>query len=146
METLFEATPSKRATKRYAYRMDIKGILREIDAEIGKLIQVRSILEGLLEPKPKKAASQRRRRMKSLRHIEVAPEPRVIVLPPKQRREYTRRAEPRIVEPRALATPLSSAPIFVPKAAVPATHNERTAGDDSALEAAMRRKLLGGAA
>lgn len=136
---------------RYPSLMDIQQILREIDAEIEKLQRARAILEHLSRPtkkkrlaKPKPARDQRPFRN------ELIPEPRLIVLPPKPKREYTRRIKVRITRPTALAAPLSTKPVFVPRAMEPALQTEKSKEQrkisDDALEAAMRRKLLGGAA
>ncbi|WP_157178390.1 hypothetical protein [Terriglobus roseus] len=115
--------------------MQYSAILREIDAELNKLLQVRKILAGTVEPSSvtprtdskkrcaKKIASVRRQAAKpmetaTLRSLPLVPTtsgglasiPRatVTVLPPKQKREYRRTIKAFVPEPRALAAPRSS--------------------------------------
>jgi len=126
--------------------VNIDLIVGEIDAEIEKLQQIRAILEDLLTPKSRTVTKPRPARVKRLPQIEVQPEPRLIVLPPRRRRESTRKVKPVSMQPRALAAPLSSLPVFVPKAAVRDSQPAKVTGDIDGLEAVMRRKLLGGAA
>jgi hypothetical protein len=147
------ATPADRSklwarrsvsTKRYSYRMNIEPILREIDAEINKLRQIRSIVERLLQTESQQVLRMRRERLKRAPVADTTPEPRVIVLPPRPQREYIRRARPTVAAPRALAAPTSSGPIFIPKAALRRPETAKAAATDSVLETAMRQKLLGG--
>ena len=121
-------------------------IVGEIDAEIEKLQGIRAILKKLLSPQPRMTVKRQSARVKRLPPIAAQPEPRLIVLPPRQRRAYTRRAKPIIIEPKALAAPASNRPVFVPKAAVRESQPAKVAGDGSGLEAVMRRRLLGGVA
>ena len=123
--------------------MNIELIVGELDAQIEKLQQIRAILEELLRPKSRGIVKPRRARVPQ---IELKPEPRLVVLPPKQRREYTRRVKQATIEPKALAAPMSDRPVFVPKAAVQESQPAKAAHDGSGLEAVMRRKLLGEAA
>ena len=130
---------------RYVH-MDIEGILREIDAELDKLQRIRSIVVSLSRAAAIKPTKVRRTRVLGFIQTDPTPEPRLIVLPPKRKREYTRRVKPAIKESKALAPPINYRPVFVPKsmkAQPPITEPDR---DESALEAAMRQKLLGGAA
>lgn len=126
--------------------MDIEGILREIDAEIDKLQRVRSIVEGIsgatATNAAKKSAKPRRPRVARVAQAEPRPEPRLIVLPPKQKREY-HRAKSALSEPKALAAPVSNRPVFVPKPVALAPQPIAITRDESTLEAAMRQKLLG---
>jgi hypothetical protein len=126
--------------------VNIELIVGEIDAEIEKLKRIRAILEQLLTPKSQRIAKPRRARVRHLPQMERQPEPRLVVLPPKQQREYTRRVKQAAVEPKALTAPLSNRPVFVPKAGIRESQPAKVAHDGSALEALMRRKLLGGAA
>jgi hypothetical protein len=127
--------------------VNIELIVCEIDAEIEKLQRIRGILKNLLAPKSQTVAKWRPARVKRLPVIDVQPVPRLVVLPPRQRREYTRRVKPVVIEANALVRPVSSRPVFVPKAAVAGSQPAKTAVHRSAgLEAVMRRKLLGGAA
>jgi hypothetical protein len=76
--------------------------------------------------------------VKRLPPIAAHPEPRLIVLPLKQRLEYTRKANPIVIEPKALAAPASNRPVFVPKAAVRESQPAKAAGGGgSSLEAVM---------
>ena len=126
--------------------MNIELIVGEIDAEIEKLKRIRAILEELLTPKSQKIVEPRRARIRRLPQVELQPEPRLVILPPKRPREYTRRVKQAAVEPKALAAPMSNRPVFVPKAAVRESQPAKAVHDGSGLEALMRRKLLGGAA
>ena len=54
--------------------------------------------------------------------------------------------KPTVIEPKALAAPVSSKPVFVPKALPLEPQIAKSDMDEGALEAAMRQKLLGGAA
>jgi hypothetical protein len=116
--------------------MQYSAILRAIDAELNKLLQVRTILASTMESapviqrtRPKKRLVKRISSMpprvanpveaapssSSIRLMPEAgnsavsiPEPLVSVLPPKQKREYRRTIKPFVPEPRALAAPRSS--------------------------------------
>ena len=126
--------------------MNIELIVGEIDAEIEKLKRIRAILEQLLTLKPQRIAKPRRARIRRLPQVELQPEPRLVILPPKQPREYTRRVKQAAVEPKALAAPMSNRPVFVPKAAVRESQPAQPVHDATGLEALMRWKLLGGVA
>ena len=131
--------------------MDIAAILRQIDAEIEKLKRIRTVIEELLPPAPRKKIEARRR--KPVRQSEVVPEPRtivtptrLIVVPPTVKREYRPRYKLIALEPRALASVIPNKPVFVPKADVIAPPNLVINGrgvDPEALEAALRKNLLG---
>lgn len=126
--------------------MNIELIVGEIDAEIEKLKRIRTILGKLLAPKSRTIAKRRPAPLRQLPQVSVRPEPRLVVLPPKERREYTRRVQPVLVEPKALAAPASSRPVFVPKTAIRNAEPAKVTDPGINLEAVMRRKLLGGAA
>lgn len=131
--------------------MDFQRILREIDAEIEKLQRARAILAHLSHPtKKRKRARAKPARAQRSTKTEIVPEPRLIILPPKPKREYTRRIKPSVSEPTALAAPISTKPVFVPRATESAPQidksKEQRETNENALEATMRRKLLGGAA
>ncbi|WP_041592609.1 hypothetical protein [Terriglobus roseus] len=112
--------------------MQYSAILREIDAELHKLIQVRNILASTVlsasridhirsKERPTKRVSLVRSKadqpiedapvqnallLPTTRDTSVrTPEPAVTVLPPKQKREYRRAIKPFVPEPRALAAP-----------------------------------------
>ena len=126
--------------------MNIEGILREIDAEIDMLRRIRSIVEGLSGAAVKKHGKPKRTRVVRDIQTEPKPEPRLIVVPPKQKRAYTRRVKPLVSEPKALAAPLSVRPVFVPRSMPAEPQPAKMDTDANALEATMRQKLLGGAA
>lgn len=116
--------------------MQYSAILREIDAELNKLLQVRNILASTVESsplihriRPKKRSAKRISsvRPRAARPMESAPlstsirlipttsdgavsipKLMVTVLPPQQKREYRRTVKPFVPEPRALAAPRSS--------------------------------------
>jgi hypothetical protein len=89
--------------------------------------------------KTAKIAKPRRARIRRLPLVERQPEPRLVILPPKQPPEYTRRVKQAAVEPKALAAPMSNRPVFVPKAAVREFQPAQAVHDGSGLEALMRR-------
>ena len=126
--------------------MNIELIVGEIEAEIEKLKRIRAILEQLLTPKLQNRVKPRRASVRPSPQVELQPEPRLVILPPKRPREYIRRVKQAGVEPKALAAPMSNRPVFVPKAAVGESQPAKAAHDGSGLEALMRRKLLGGVA
>jgi hypothetical protein len=86
--------------ERYPFRVTIELIVGEIDVEIEKLKRIRVILEQLLAPKSEGIPKPRRARVRSLPQVELQPEPRLVILPPKQRREYTRRVKQAAIEPK----------------------------------------------
>lgn len=132
--------------RRYPLKANIDWIVGEIDAEIEKLQRVRAILGQLLKPQSRPVAKPHRVRIGRLPEVRVQPEPQLMVLPPKARREYSRRVKQAVVEPRALAAPLSNRPLFVPRPAAPESPSTEVADAGSNLEAVMRQRLLGGAA
>jgi hypothetical protein len=146
----------------YSGCMDYGSILHEIDAELDRLMKIRAILSGLLQPAPATqdtevataAPAVRRKKSKPQqapaeeRTQVVVPEPQVVVLPPKQKREYRRRSRTHVPEPRALAAPRSDRPVVVQKSASPVVVRAVVppAASSEEIEAVMRQKLLGGAA
>jgi hypothetical protein len=125
--------------------MDFAPILREIEAELARLQTIRDIVSGLASrpirirtPKLPPAPPQ----------PEPKPEPRLLVVPARKQRERRTRLVTRPSEPTALAAPVSNKPVFVPKvqAIAPAPAPQPRSLDPDALEAALRRNLLGGAA
>jgi hypothetical protein len=130
--------------------MDIAAILREIDAEIEKLERIRTIVEELLSPAPRKNIRTKRR--VPVEHKEVITEPKLIVLPPtlvlppKLKREYRTRYKAFVQEPRALTSVIPKNPVFVPKAEVVARPElviSTTEFNAEALEAALRKNFVG---
>jgi hypothetical protein len=128
--------------------MDIERILREIDAEKDKLERIRAILDGFSRTVKRKQTRTKRVEQQIALAVDHLPEPRLIVLPPKQRPQFTRRIKPRVTEPTALSTPASTKPVFVPNIPKPdgKPRIEDSRVGESGLEAIMRQKLLGGAA
>lgn len=132
--------------------MDFAPIVRQIDAEIARLKRIREIVEGLRGP----ALPAVRAHIAEPVPAEVvpAPVPQLIVLPPRQKREYHRRVRPAVQEPKALSSAPFGGPVFVPKviavpkpAPKPAFEKNAPAAISAveALEAAVRRNLLNGA-
>jgi hypothetical protein len=121
--------------------MDIAEILFEMDAEIERLGRIRTIVEGLAWPPPRKQKKPRRRQPIPRELVIAAP--RLTILPPKPRSEY-RRKRKTVSEPRALSSAVPEKPVFVPRAAVRSelVTNATEFGLD-ALEAALRQNLLG---
>jgi hypothetical protein len=142
-----ERHPPMLSQLRYAVEMDIAAILHEIDTDIERLQLARSIVMGLTAPTPRKLRPAKR--PQPIRQPATAPSPTLTVLPPKTKREYRRRSRPHIDEPRALASAVTSKPVFVPRAALETHPKPMTATplpSADALEAALRHNLLGGAA
>lgn len=129
---------------RYSRHMDIAAILREIDAELDKLMQVRRILSELIEPSPQKRVRAKRA---TPRLPQPAAEPQIIVLPPKLKREYHRRVKQHVPEPRAIGGAVPNAPVVVRKITDETAVPVRVVSiPEQSLESVMRSKLLGGAA
>ena len=138
--------------------MDYSAILRAIDVELHKLLQVRSLLAAPLKPAPQKKNVSRKRVVKKsvsrepvVKNISAPPPiPVLTILPPKLKREYRRTIKPHVPEPRALAAPRSDKVVvhMTPKASLQIVPIPAFAPHVSSetLEAVMRQKLLGGAA
>jgi hypothetical protein len=122
--------------------MDLAAILDEIDSELDTLARIRRIVEELAAPTRRKRGS-RIAQVPALRPIPV-PAPVLTVLPPKLKREYRRKAKPIVLQPTALAAPISEKPVFVPRGAFVAARSEEakaTEFDPAMLEAAFRQNL-----
>jgi hypothetical protein len=125
--------------------MDFKTILFQLDQEIEKLKSIRKVLAGLASPVRPQSPAKRSRRKAAFKAIQ-APEPRLIVLPPITKREYGRRLRSVPQMPKALAAPISTKPVFVPKTSLAAPRERvtnRSEMSPDALEAVLRRNLLG---
>lgn len=127
--------------------MDFTPYLREVDVELSQLKAVRRMLMELREPVlPIEAVAQRApRKKKVVAEPEVVePAPTLTVVPPKQRREYQRRTRA-AAEPKAIGGTIPQGPVFVrPTVAVAAPVVAAPVElDAAALEAAVRRNLLG---
>ena len=141
--------------------MDIGAILRELDLEIAKLQRIRAIVQTLDGParprvtrprtrsksKPITAAPPMRKAKPTLwtAPVPVSTEPKLIILPPKTKREYQRKVRPALKETRALAAAIPARPVFVPRstAARPVELPQKTHPQPESLEAAIRQNLLG---
>lgn len=130
--------------------MDIASIVRELDFEIAKLQKIRAIVQTLEGPAKPKAAKPRIRSKTpaviATPVVAVSTQPKLILLPPKQKREYQRRVIPSLKETRALASKIPTQPVFVPRSTVakPVERRAQTVQvSPDALEAAIRQKLLG---
>lgn len=142
--------------------MDFMAIVHQIDEEIDRLERVRKIVAslsrsrrivGISEPQlAKKKRGSRETPVQQL-HVqepviaeEPKEEPKLIVLPPRAKREYSPRTRMRQQATSALTSTVPNRPVFVPKATVvirpePVAKNEEM--DLASLEAAFRQKLLG---
>jgi hypothetical protein len=129
--------------------MQYSAILRAIDAELNKLLQVRAILASTIESatviqriRPKKRLVKRissvtpgankaveatpvvtsiRLMPKTVNSAISITEPLVTVFPPKQKREYRRTIKPFVPEPRVLAAPRSSEVVVYMPPSIPKT-------------------------
>jgi hypothetical protein len=139
--------------------MNFKAILQEIDAEIEKLTNIRTIMAGLTAPVRRSTTDNRDaplgRRKSRVSKQEAKPPsvqipiPRFVLLPPVHKREYAPRNRSLAPIRGALATAPSRRPIFVPrtqamKAAEPVVRSAAMEADR--METAIRHNLLGGAA
>jgi len=131
----------------YPRSMDVAAILRELDAEIEKLERARKIIQSLAYPP--------RNRRRKPRHASVLPaivanpEPQIVVLPPKMRREYRPRVKPMERTAVALAPARFDKAVFVPRVVVspPIATTPKTAEFNAdVFEAAVRQNLLRGGA
>lgn len=127
---------------RYPTSMDIPAIVRELDAEIDRLKRIRQIVQGLLGGAPLPAVKQLRKPKAVVKRPSAAT-PQLIVLPPKQKREYRPRLKPIVVAPRALAPAPSDKPVFVPSASPVVLIPNVKDIDVEVLETNVRKNLLG---
>lgn len=131
--------------------MDFTPYLREIDQELAQLHTVRRMLMELREPVlinepvvPRSSAAPVVAEPVVAEPLVV--EPSLTIVPPKQKREYHRRGRV-AAEPKAIGAPIPERPVFVKPVVVAAPAKVEVPApvelDVVALEAAMRRKLLG---
>jgi hypothetical protein len=128
--------------------MDLASIVHQIDAEISKLQRIRDIVQGLAGS-GRRPRSQKARRSKPIAIVPrpTAAAPELVILPPKQKREYQARLKPIPAVSRALAPAPSDRPVFVPRASVPSrVELDRGPAKVHSLEAVVRQNLLGGVA
>ncbi|SEG15926.1 hypothetical protein SAMN05421819_2000 [Bryocella elongata] len=141
--------------------MDFEPTLHKIDAEIAKLQLIRDIVQRLESPSPlpkvkrtKKTPAPAEAKPLALAPplvvapapIAAKPEPSVVVLPPRIRREYHPRAKHAAVDQRALAPARSDRPVFVSRANMQAavvSVPKQVIPDQQSLEALVRSNLLG---
>jgi hypothetical protein len=128
--------------------MNIAVIVSEIDAEIEKLHRIRGIIQGLSAPvhrlRPKRKRMSRQPMEVGLSEPQIKALPQIVVLPPKEKREYRPRTKPAPEIPKALARAPSTLPVFVPRTAVPNAKPVlmTTRLSEGALEAVVRRNLM----
>jgi len=128
--------------------MDLASILHQIDAEITKLQQIREIVQGLAH-QGRRVSFRRPRHPKPIAIVPPASilVPELVILPPKQKREYAPRLKPIPTVSRALGPAPSERPVFVPRASVTSRVEPGPAPAASpSLEAVVRQNLFGGAA
>ena len=126
--------------------MDLASILLQIDAEISKLQRIREIVQTLAGSR---VSVRRPRRSKAIAPVSPtsASAPELVILPPKQKREYRPRLKPAPTAPRALGPAPSQKPVFVPRASVATPVEQNHAQPEiRSLEALVRHNLLGGVA
>ena len=133
--------------------MDFTPYLHEIESELMQLKAIRRMFSELREPvvlmenvaAPKKTVVVVEPVLEVMTvRPEVAADPILKVVPPKQRREYHPRARG-AVEQKAIGGTIPDRPVFVRPVTVtaPADTQAPAETDVVALEAAIRRKLLG---
>jgi hypothetical protein len=126
--------------------MDIAAILRELDAELERLEQVRAILLSIAGP-GRLTTKVRKQEASAPEPVAVAqPEPVLTIVPPKVKRVYRPRVKAVAAAVTALAAPLSDKPVFVARAASVAPAPQPIRATEESLEASVRRNLLGSAA
>jgi len=136
--------------------MDFTPILFQIDTELERLERLRSVVSGISGTTPRIALSAPRRKKKkappnqmllTLESVVTVVEPRVVILPPKPKREYIPRVKAHAEAPRALMAAVPSRPVFVPKAVIAQRPEPVDAQpkevDLAILEAEIRNNLLG---
>lgn len=127
--------------------MDLAPILNQIDSEISRLQRIREIVQGLAGNRVHYRRLRRSKLLVAAVPPSSTPVPEVVVLPPKQKREYRPRLKRVTAEPRALGPAPSQRPVFVPRASVASrVEHERAPAEVTSLEALVRQNLLGGAA
>lgn len=126
--------------------MDLASILFQIDAEIGKLHRIREIVQELAGSRVHVPKPRRLRLAVAVPPVSV-PAPKLVIIAPKQKREYRPRLRSAPITPRALGPAPSEKPVFVPRANV-ATRvaQDRTLARVDSLETLVRQNLLGGVA
>lgn len=135
-----------RALSVYSSGMDFTPYLRELDEELAQLKAIRRMFMELREPVLTDVAAPVK--VAAVETVAAAAEPTLTVVPAKQRREYHRRSRGP-VEQKAIGAPIPERPVFVKPMVVAApakVEKPEPELDVAALEAAMRRKLLGDAA
>ena len=128
--------------------MDLASILHQIDAELTKLQRIREIVQGLAGSGQQSSLQKPRNSMPTAVPPSLSTSaPELVILPPKERREYRSRLKPLPTVVRALGPAPSDRPVFVPRASVPfRAEQDRGLPELHLLEAAVRQNLLGGVA
>ena len=127
--------------------MNLASILREIDAEITKLQSIREIVQGLAGPGPRLSFQKPRRSRRAAAAVgpSTIPAPELVILPAKQKREYSPRVKPVQTVSRALGPAPSDRPVFVPRASLTTrVEQDLRPAVDHSLETVVRKNLLGG--
>ena len=127
--------------------MDLASILHQIDAEIAKLQRIREIVQGLAGSGPRLSPPKPRSKPLAAPRAQMNSAPELVILPPKQKRDYRPRFKPTPFVARALGPAPSARPVFVPRTNVPSqAEQDRGLAEVRSLEAVVRQNLLGGAA
>ena len=128
--------------------MDLASILHQMDTEIAKLQRIREIVQGLAG-RSRHLSPQTPRRSRRAAAVPTPPTraPELVILPPKQKREYSPRVKPIQTVSRALGPAPSERPVFVPRASLATrVEQDREPTVIHSLEAVVRQNLLGGVA
>jgi hypothetical protein len=128
--------------------MDVASILRQIDAEITKLQRIREIVHGVAGS-GRRSSSRKQRRLKPTVAQPSLPISvrELVILPPKQKREYSPRVKPIQIVSRALGPAPSDRPVFVSRATIASRFEQRSDSTEvHSLEALVRKNMLGGVA
>src|ERR1700743_3426436 len=123
--------------------MDLASILQQIDAELTKLQRIREIVQGLAGSglRLRSQKPPRSRRPAAVR-APAPSAPGLVILPPKQKREYSPRVKPTPAVSRALGPAPSDRPVFVPRANVAfRVEQHRESTEVPSLEALVRKNL-----
>jgi hypothetical protein len=130
--------------RHYAGFVNIAAIVQQIDLEIERLGRIRAIIAELSHPRRAKTSKKRGQTEleRPTSKLDPDPGPKLIVLPPKVKREYRPRLKALPRELGALAASVPEKPVFVPRVRVVASPVRQfvSAGSHTeALELAVRR-------
>lgn len=134
----------------YSLEMDFAIVLREIDAEIERLVQTRAIVASLATPvrsPQKRTRAPLSQSAKPVPAPQVPAEPRLVVLPPRRKREYAPRKSAVAPKPKSALGPAPTERlVIIPRPTASASPAKPAAPPQEAadrIEAAMRRNLMG---